>query len=456
MLSKPIRDLKNKKILVVGLKRSGVALCKFLSGQKAEIVVTDMADNENLSSYTHAIRDLDVTLELGGHKDDTFETPDLIILSPGVPHTIGPVQNARAKGVPVVGEMEFASWFIEEDIVAVSGTNGKTTVTELLGEMLRASGLKTFVGGNIGNPLIEYASQKEKIDVVVAEVSSFQLDTIRFFRPRIGILLNITDDHLDRYDDFNAYVLSKGRLFMNQEAGDVAVLKATDPVVSPFLKQMKSQILDFDQRSNESNGAVIKEDGILIKYKDKEEFFLDCANIHLRGRHNLENIAASSLGALAAGGTVEGVVSALKHFKGLAHRLEYVCERNGVKFYDDSKATNVDAVKKAVETFEAPVVVIMGGRDKGGDFHLLKTCLSRRAKKLIVLGEASQIISSVFTGLLPIEAASDMADAVNKAFAGARSGEVVLLSPGCASFDMFDNYAMRGEAFKQAALGIKA
>ena len=455
MLSKPMLDLKNKKILVVGLKRSGVALCKFLSGQNADIIVTDMADHEKLLPYTQAIRDSDISLELGGHKDETFEAAELIILSPGVPHTIGPVARAVAKGVPMVGEMEFASWFIEEPIIAVTGTNGKTTTTELLGKMLTASGLRTFVGGNIGNPLIEYACQKKKADVIVAEVSSFQLDTIRFFRPRVGILLNITDDHLDRYDGFNAYVLSKGRLFMNQEPEDTAVVKATDPLVSPFLNQMKSQILDFDQKRNESSGAVIKEDGIFIKFKDKKEFFLDCANIHLRGRHNFENIAASSLGALAAGGTAEGIAVALKHFKGLAHRVEYVCERNGVKFYDDSKATNVDAVKKAMETFDVPVVVIMGGRDKGGDFSLLKTCLSRRARKLIVLGEASRIISGVFTGLLPIEAASDMADAVNKAFEGARSGEVVLLSPGCASFDMFDNYAMRGEAFKKAALDIK-
>ena len=456
MMSQPMYDLKNKRVLVVGLKRSGVALCRFLSEQNAEIMVTDMAGREDLSAHIDAIQHLDIELELGRHQDETFESADLILLSPGVPHTIGPVKKAMAKGVPVVGEMEFASWFIEAPIVAVTGTNGKTTTTELIGRMLKASGIKTFVGGNIGTPLIEYAGRKEQTDVVVAEVSSFQLDTIRFFRPRVGILLNITDDHLDRYDDFTAYVSSKGRIFMNQGPEDTAVLNAGDPVLATIVNQIKSRVLDFNQTNTQKKGAVILKNGIFIRFKEKEEIFLDCKEIALRGRHNMENIAASSLGALAAGGTVEGIVSTLKHFKGLAHRLEYVCDKNGVEFYDDSKATNVDAVKKAVETFDVPVVMIMGGRDKGGDFHLLENCLSQRVKKLIVIGEASQIISRAFAGLFPIVPAADMVDAVNQAYEGTQSGEVVLLSPGCASFDMFDNYAMRGEAFKQAVFDIKA
>jgi len=340
--------------------------------------------------------------------------------------------------------------------VAVTGTNGKTTTTELLGKMLCYSGMKTFVGGNIGNPLIEYVDRKEKADVVVAEVSSFQLDTTRSFRPKVGILLNITDDHLDRYENFDAYVVSKAKLFKNQGPGDTAVLNAEDPVIKPILKQISSRILHFDMKSDEAKGAFIEKNKITIRLGEKEEVFLDCRNIHLRGRHNMENIAASSLGALAAGGTVGGITSALKQFKGLPHRLELVDTYNGVTFFNDSKATNVDAVKKAVETFDVPVVVIMGGRDKGGDFQSLRNSLSQRVKKLILLGEASEIIGAAFNGVLPFKKALDMEAAVCMAFNQAKPGDAVLLSPGCASFDMYDSYAMRGEAFRAAVFKLKA
>jgi UDP-N-acetylmuramoylalanine--D-glutamate ligase len=451
-----ISDLKNKKILVVGLKRSGVALSKFLAARQASVVVTDMADEKKLAPFISEIKDLGVTFELGVHRNETFETADLIILSPGVPHTIEPVRRAVVNNVPVVGEMEFAYGFIEEPIVAITGTNGKTTATELLGAMLRHSGKKTFVGGNIGNPLIEYIDQTEKADVVVVEVSSFQLDTIVDFRPRVGILLNITDDHLDRYDGFDAYAASKARLFLNQKSGDTAVLNAKDPVVRPLVKGIKSRVLNFDGDSNERSGTIILKKEILIRIEGKEEASIDCSDIDLPGRHNLENIAAASLGAMAAGGTIEGVRSALKHFRGLPHRLEFVCERNGVRFYDDSKATNVDAVRKAIETFDAPIVIIMGGRDKGGDFQSLQDGLSRHAKKLIVMGEASKIISTALKGIIPTETAADMEEAVFLGYQAANTGDVVLLSPGCASFDMYDGYAMRGEAFKSVAQKIKA
>jgi UDP-N-acetylmuramoylalanine--D-glutamate ligase len=449
-------DLANKKILVVGLKRSGVALSKFLVSRKASVVVADMADEEKLAPFISGIKDLGITLELGVHRNETFETADLVILSPGVPHTIEPVRRAVANKVPVVGEMEFAFGFISEPIVAVTGTNGKTTTTELIGAILRHSGKKPFVGGNIGNPLIEYVDQTEKADVVVAEVSSFQLDTIVNFRPCVGILLNITDDHLNRYDGFEGYVASKARLFLNQKAGDTAVLSKKDPVVRSLVNRIKSRVLNFDGDGDERAGAIILKNEIIIRLDGKEDSSIDCSGLDLPGRHNLENISAASLGALAAGGTVEGIRSALKQFRGLPHRLEYICERNGVRFYDDSKATNVDAVRKAIETFDARIVIIMGGRDKGGDFQSLKDGLRRRAKKLIVMGEAREIISTAFKGIIPMEPARDMEEAVFLAYQAAEAGDVVLLSPGCASFDMFDGYARRGEAFQSAARKIKA
>lgn len=443
-------DLRNKNVVVVGLGKTGVALSEFLVKRGARVVATDLSDEKGLSGFIDKIRRLDISLELGMHRIKTFETADLVILSPGVPHTIEPVNAALAKNIPVMGEVELASRFIKTPIVAVTGTNGKTTTTELLGTMFRCSGKKTFVGGNIGNPLIGYADQEEKADIIIAEVSSFQLDTTSLFRPDVGILLNVTDDHLDRYDGFDAYVSSKMRLFSNQTDEDIAVLNAADPVVSPFLPGIRSKILNFNASDPDEYGAVLKRDFI--------EYHMPCLPIqrlclsdrHLIGKHNAENIAAAGLGALAAGCSIEEIREAVKQFKGLAHRLEYVDTVNGVAFYDDSKATNVDAVIKAIDTFDSPIVLIMGGRDKGGNFHLLKKYICRRVKHLIVMGEAKKVISSVLERQAPATVAEDMADAVAKASQAAESGDVVLLSPGCASFDMYDSYAHRGDAFKSA------
>lgn len=453
-------DLEKKNVVIVGLKRTGVATAKFLVKHQALVTVTDLATETELTPYIDKIRDLEIRLELNGHKQETFENADLIIVSPGVPHTIPPVKRAEKKGIPVMGELELASRFIEEPIIAVTGTNGKTTTTELIGLMLTHSGIKPFVGGNIGNPLIEYVgdyvNKSEKAQVVVAEVSSFQLDTIRTFRPKIGIILNITDDHLDRYENFEAYVASKKRLFMNQGKGDTVILNRSDGLSNKMLNQCENRkwyfnLEDENHDQGSGQGAFIHPDKILFRLgKEKSLLTLDIKDIHLQGRHNLENISAASLAVLAAGGNITGISKALKQFKGLAHRLEYVDKINGVKYFDDSKATNVDAVKKALETFDDRVILIMGGRDKGGHFQILKDIAKKRAKKLIVMGEAKDVLYSVFENALPISTASGMTDAVLKARRAADPGDVVLLSPGCASFDSYQSYAQRGEAFKQA------
>jgi UDP-N-acetylmuramoylalanine--D-glutamate ligase len=449
-------ELENKNVLVVGLKRTGVALAQFLAGRHARVVITDLSDEKSLSPFIEKIRNPGIRFELGRHPDEIFLSADLIVLSPGVPHSIAPIQKARANNIPVVGEIELAYRFIQEPIVAVTGTNGKTTTTELLGAICRRSGKKVFVGGNIGNPLIGYVDQPEKADIVVAEISSFQLDTTDTFRPAVGVLLNITDDHLDRYDGFDAYAASKMRIFSQQGPSDKAILNASDPVVIPFLKEVKGQILNFNAAHIFEPGSSIQKDHIGFHPGGSDNRKLDLAGVLLKGKHNLENISAAGLAAMAVGCTLEDIRSVLGEFKGLSHRVEYVKTVHGIKFFDDSKGTNVDAVKKAIETFDEPIVLIMGGRDKGGNFSLLKEGVRNRVKHLVAMGEAQDVISSALKGCARTSRAKDMKDAVAQAAEAAAPGDVVLLSPGCASFDMFESYARRGDAFKIAVNGIDA
>jgi len=395
-----------------------------------------------------------ISMELGGHNRKTVENSDMIILSPGVPHTIDPVQHAATMGIPVIGEIELAARYIRDPIIAVTGTNGKTTTTELIGEMLKNSGHKVFVGGNIGRPLIEYAAQKERVDHVVAEVSSFQLDTIDLFRPRVGVLLNITEDHLDRYADMRQYAMAKIRLFENQDNTDTAVLNGSDPMIRSFEGKIKSGIRYFD--SSAGAGAVIQGEKIVLDMgAEREAGMIDLARTSLVGKHNHENIAAAALAVLAAEGNVGGIQSALSDFKGLAHRLEYVATVDGVNFFDDSKATNVDAVSRALSAFEGAVILIMGGRDKGGDYRKLENQIQKQAKGLIVLGEAREKIVSALGHLTRTVLAESMEQAVNMASEAAAPGDTVLLSPACASFDMFDSYAHRGRVFCKMVENLK-
>ncbi len=460
-------DLNHQKILIVGLGISGIAAARFAKKKGASVTVTDMADEKELGAYASMVHKLGVNMELGNHNIETFVGADLIVVSPGVPLTILPIKRAMAKGIPTVGEFELAARHIREPVIAVSGTNGKTTTTALLGKMLEKSGFKVFVGGNIGNPLIDYADREETSDVVVAEVSSFQLDTIDTFKPRVGVLLNITDDHLDRYPDFNSYARSKGRLFENQQQSDSAVINGSDPVIRSVTKDLRARKLIFCHQENSQaktkKNAVIRRGNsttpanITIRMKENKEISLDLSGTNLIGRHNLENAAAASLAAIDVGGTPEGVQSALNDFKGLPHRTEYISTLNHVRFFDDSKATNVDAVIKALETFDEPIVLIMGGRDKGGDFHKLLEPVRQHIKKLIVMGEAKEKIRSVLEEVCreSVQTASTMEDAVLSAYRAASPGDIVLLSPACSSFDMYSSYAERGEDFRRVIDNLK-
>ena len=460
-------DLNHKNILIVGLGISGIAAARFVQKKGASVTVTDMADEKKLGSYAPMAHKLGVNMELGNHNIETFERSDLIVVSPGVPHTILPIKRAIAKGIPVLGELELAARYIREPVIAVSGTNGKTTTATLLGSMLESSGFKVFVGGNIGNPLIDYADKRGTADIVVAEVSSFQLDTIDTFRPHVGVLLNITADHLDRYPDFKSYARSKGRLFENQRQSDIAVLNGSDPIISSVTKDLNARKLLFRHQENsqakDSENALISRGNpstpanITIRMKGHQQISFDLSGTNFPGRHNLENAAAASLAAIAVGGTPEGVQSALKNFKGLPHRIEYIETINHVRFFDDSKATNVDAVIRALETFGEPIILIMGGRDKGGDFRRLLEPVQQHIKKLILMGEAKDKIISVLeeTCKERAQTASTMEDAVFSAYGSASPGDIVLLSPGCSSFDMYSSYAERGEDFCHAIGNLK-
>lgn len=443
-------DFENKKVLVVGLAKTGLAVARFLKDRGAQVTATDLKEKDELNSYVHEAFNMGISLELGTHKIESFTDSDLIVVSPGVPHRITPMEAARAAGVPVIGEVELASRYIKELIVAITGTNGKTTTTSLIGEMLKASGRKVFVGGNIGAPLIDYLNSGTHADVIVAEISSFQLDTIESFRPKVGVILNITEDHLDRYNDFRHYVRSKGKLFKNQESTDVAVLNRIDPAVSELESWIRAQKLYFNINSDTRHGAVIRDKEMICSLPGKAPVILSLAKFGLTGEHNLENAAAASLAALVAAADRSGIQMALDTYEGLHHRLEYVRSVNGVQYYNDSKATNVDAVKRSLESFDSPVILIMGGRDKGGSYTALKELVKKRVKRLIAVGEAGEKILNALGGLTHSEGTRTLADAVHLAHPAADPGDVVLLSPGCSSFDMFRDYAERGEVFCKA------
>ncbi len=443
-------EIKNKHILVAGLGITGVSVTRFLASRGARVTVTDTAAPEALATRVSMISDLDVNLVLGRQEAGAFEAADLIVLSPGVPHTIAPVLQAARKGVPVIGEIELAFGFIRTPIIAVTGTNGKTTVTTLLGEMLKGSGFSVFVGGNIGTPLIDAVEMNGSLDFVVAEVSSFQLDTIESFRPRVGVLLNITDDHLDRYSDFNAYARSKARIFMNQEKTEISVLNAADPAILSVTGDLKSRRLMYNLKEPVENGAWIS--GKTLHFNLAETGFhqVDGTKMPLEGRHNLENALAAGLAALSSGASIQAVETAIHGFKGLPHRLSYVATSGGIKFYDDSKATNVDAVIRALEFFSSPVVLILGGRDKGGSYEGLKPQIQRIVRHLVVMGEAGEKIQAALADTVSISMASRMRDAVHSAVDAAAPGDAVLLSPACSSFDLYESYARRGDDFVKA------
>jgi UDP-N-acetylmuramoylalanine--D-glutamate ligase len=446
-------NLRDKKVLVVGMGASGIAAATFLQGIGAVVTVTDQSSSPDKADEIRQLTDRGVKAELGSHNATTFEGADLIVISPGVSTILPELIQAGKKGVPVIGELELASRFIQKPIIAVSGTNGKSTVTSLLGHLLAQSGYRTAVGGNIGTPLVSFVNEINQFDVLVVEVSSFQLDTIDTFQPGISIMLNITPDHLDRYDDFAAYAGSKGRMFENQQKDNIAILNGSDDWVRSISQQISARRW-FVSAGKTEEGSNLQ--GNQLTYKTTHHSGdIDLSQLKLPGNHNRENAAAAVLAAIAFGAEPEKIEAALASFKGLSHRIEWVAEREGVSFYNDSKATNIDAVVRALEAFDAPVVLIMGGRNKGYEFSSLLNWMKDRVRVLIAIGEAAPDILSQLGSSTRSQQAATMEEAVSQAFSAAHSGDVVLLSPGCASFDMFTSYAHRGEVFCSAVKALK-
>ena len=441
-------ELNKKRVLVVGLGRSGVAAAFFLQQRGARVTVSDTKTEAELQKEIPVLLDRGISLEAGRHGDRTFRDQDLIVISPGVPSNQPQLQQARALGIPVIGEVELACRFLQGKVIAITGSNGKTTTTTLVGEILRQSGKKTLVGGNIGTPVISLAGESSPDTSVVLEISSFQLETIERFRPWIAAILNITPDHLDRHGTFQAYVDAKMRIFENQQPGDFAVLNADDATLAASSSRIKSNLHWFSRRQAVEKGAFVRDGQIVFRGNGQKTAVLPVSDIQLKGAHNLENVLAASCISLLAGTDPQQVRKAVAEFQGVEHRLELVAAIDGVAFYNDSKATNVDATIKAVESFPGNIHLILGGKDKGSDYTVLNPLLRQRVKAAYLIGAASEKIRSHIQGATQIVNSGTLDRAVRQAFDAAVPGDVVLLAPACASFDQFENYEQRGRVFK--------
>ena len=442
-------DLRDKKALVVGLGKSGIAASQLLHRHGAIVTATDSNPVETLSDDAKDLQSLGIKIEAGGHRTESFISSDLIVLSPGVPKEIKPMTMAKERGVRIISEIELACRFIDAPVIAITGSNGKSTTTTLIGEILKAKGDKVFVGGNIGTPLCDYLLSDDTAECVVAEISSFQLETIEEFRPKISILLNISPDHLDRYHNVSDYAEAKFRIFENQRKGDFAIINGDEPWSHELLNRLKCTAVMFSRKKKITNG-IYAENGWIVSDMDGHKCRVcEISQIGIKGVHNLENAMAAVAAALLYGCDPSVIESALKKFTGLEHRLESVRNLDGVRYINDSKGTNVGAVLKSLESFNEPLLLIAGGRDKGSDFSSLRPLIKEKVKNLILIGEARDKIAEAIGGMTNTSFASTLEEAVSIAHREAVKGDIVLLSPACASFDMFKNFEDRGRKFKE-------
>jgi len=453
-------ELKDKRVLVVGLGKSGVASALFLKARGARVTVSDTKSGDELRNEIPVLLDHGITVETGGHGERTFRGQDLIVVSPGVPVDAPLLVQARAMGEAVIGEIELAAQFLPGPIVAITGSNGKTTTTALTGEIMTAAGLPALVGGNIGTPAISLAERAKPDTVIVLEVSSFQLETIQTFRPKIAVVLNVTPDHLDRHRTLEVYVDAKARIIENQQGSDFAVLNADDPTCVAMAARTKAQVFFFSRQKEVQQGAWVRDGNILFRDGERQREVMQVSEIPLKGAHNLENVLAAVCAGALLGCAPEKIRQAVREFKAVEHRLEFVATIRGVDYYNDSKATNVDATIKALESFPANIHLILGGKDKGSDYTVLNDLLRQRVKRVYTIGAAaakieSQVVSSKSGGPEVVHAET-LENAIRKATALAQPGDVVLLAPACASFDQFKNYEHRGQVFKEIVRGLAA
>ena len=447
-------ELKNKRVLVVGLGRSGVASALFLQSHGAKVTVSDSKPEDQLRQEIPVLLDHGIAVETGRHGERTFQNQELIVVSPGVPFDAQPLVQARALGEQVIGEIELAAEFLSGPIVAITGSNGKTTTTTLVGEIFTKSGLKTLVGGNIGMPAISLVEQATTETVTVLEVSSFQLETIRKFRPKIAVVLNVTPDHLDRHRTFEAYAAAKARVFENQQEHDFAVLNGDDPTCVAMAGKSRAQVFWFNRKGEADQGSFIRQGIVHLRRDSRQHEIMPIAEIPLKGAHNVENVLAAICTAELMGCPTDSIRSAVRDFKAVEHRLQYVATVRGVEYYNDSKATNVDATIKALESFPGNIHLVLGGKDKGSDYTVLNGLLRDRVKCVYTIGAAAEKIHKHITGATKIIPSGTMDNAVAQASGNARPGDIVLLAPACASFDQFQNYEHRGRVFKELVLAL--
>lgn len=444
-------EIAGKRVVVVGLARSGVAASRLLLRLGAEVVATDAKSPEQLPEV-ESLREAGVQLALGGHPLDILQGAQLLVLSPGVPGNIPLLQEARHRGIPIWSEIELAYRYCRAPILAITGANGKTTTTSWLGEMLKAGGRKVVVAGNIGIPLTAVVEEATPEHLVVAEISSFQLEGTRAFHPWLATLLNLTADHLDRHGSFAAYRGAKARIFANQDSSDFSILNADDEKVRSLGGQVPGQLYWFSRQREPDRGAYVKDGYLVLKEPRGCWELCPVKELALPGEHNLENGLAAALMAYLAGTPVQVIASVLRNFAGIEHRCEMVAEITGIRFVNDSKGTNPEATIKALRAFSEPIILIAGGRTKGSDFGEWARIVKERVKKVILLGEAAPLLQQVLTdtGYQNIKKVFSLEEAVVEAYKAAKPGECVLLSPACASWDMFTSYEERGRVFKEA------
>ncbi len=450
---------RGKSVLIVGAAKSGISSARFLLAAGARVTLTDSQTLENLPRISPLLNARDypgeLILELGGHNDESFRNCDFVVVSPGVPLALPYFDLSRKAAIPIIAEIELAARHLKGKIIGITGSNGKTTTTSLVSELLVGAGLKGHSAGNIGTPLIDFVGESSTEDIYAVELSSFQLEGIDTFRPAIGSILNLTPDHMDRYAGFEDYVAAKQRIFLNQQKTEFAVLNDDDPKTANIAAQVASTPVLFSRKKAQARGAYMR-DGVLFYCDESGERKLFTADaIALKGAHNQENVLAACAMAILAGAAPDSLEASVRKFKGVEHRIEFVCEIDGVQYFNDSKATNVDATIKSLEAFPGGIVLIAGGKDKAGDFTVLQTLVRERVKHLVLIGQAAGKIREALSGTTEISQTGSMQEAVSACHRIAKAGDVVLLAPACASFDMFQDYEHRGRVFKDAVRSLK-
>ncbi len=450
-------SVKNKKILVVGFARSGLSAANFLLERGARVTITDTKTEEELKDYISQLT-MSPALSLGAHQIEDFVDADFIVLSPGVPSNLPELLKASECNIPIYSEVELAYRFLEGRIIGVTGSNGKTTTTTLIGELFKKAGREYVVAGNIGSPLIQWVNRSSASTetTFVVELSSFQLENIDQFKCDIALILNVSPDHQDRYERFEDYVQAKEQIFLNQGGEDYAVINADNPFTVKMANRCPARVLLYSRKQDLKEGVFVRNGSIQVIWGGQEQCLMPVDEIRLRGQHNLENMLAATAAGYLSGVDREVMIETFRSFAGVEHRLEWVRELGGVTFYNDSKATNMDSAAQALQAFTEPLVVIMGGKDKGADFGVLQSLVSDKVRLLVLLGAAADKISHSLGDHVSTLRARDMEQAVELAYENAHPSDVVLLAPGCTSFDMFEDFEHRGRVFKERVNALEA